>query len=76
MVGNMLKVLVASVGASVLAFGAYLWISASRIIGGRPGVAVDIGDLMRVTLRSPSFWVLMVLVFSCVFLLYRSAGSF
>jgi hypothetical protein len=56
----MLKAFVASVGASVLAFGAYLWISASRIIGGRPGVAVDIGDLIRVTLRSPSFWVLMV----------------
>ena len=76
----MLKAFLAAGGATTLAFVVYIWVSVYRITGGRPGVAVDPGYLLSLTFHSASFWVLMMLVFGCVFarvfVLGRGARSF
>jgi len=63
----MLKALFAAGGATTLAFIVYVLVSICRITGGRPGVSVDLGYLLSLTFHSASFWVLMMLVFGCVF---------
>ena len=63
----MLKAFLAAGGATTLAFIVYVLVSIYRITGGLPGVAVDLGYLLRLTFHSASFWVLMILIFGCVF---------